>query len=341
MRDDEARAEYSELLPRLREFRASLEARLRQFAETSGAEVRSRVRTWESVREKLARSNAQHVADVQDLVGIRLVVPDVQSLLGASEAIRHGFPITSLDAQHLRPGQSAVHFIVRSAAALHGEISAEIQVLTAAEEARRVLEHELRYRVALADSQIGSSPQSATQGLHNILDQFEALIERPGVHEKRDVHGFVNAHTFVLFPNPDAVASEVPIGLGTEYRIDFIVQRPDGSFLLVEIENPQAQLFTKAGEFGATVNHALRQVEDWQEWIEANLPTVERYYPSIRSPEAWVIAGRDRGLADPERRRLARRNINMRGRVAIRTYDDLLRDARAYVRSIGRAFGNG
>jgi Domain of unknown function (DUF4263) len=98
------------------------------------------------------------------------------------------------------------------------------------------------------------------------------VAHRPGVHEKRDVHGFINSHHFLLFPNPDGVTSEVPLGLGTEFRIDFLIQRPNGSYLLVEIENPQASLFTKGGNFSAAVNHALRQVEDWQEWIEANLP---------------------------------------------------------------------
>jgi ppGpp synthetase/RelA/SpoT-type nucleotidyltranferase len=331
MREDEVRAEYVEILPRLGELRASLVAALRGF-EAVGAEVKSRIKTWESVRDKLTRTNAR-LADVSDLVGVRIVVPDAQTFLQASDAVRNDFHATVWTTQHLPVGESAAHFIVR-AGALDG-ISAEIQVLTATEEARRALEHELRYRIAT-----GHSPaETATRKLALVLTQFEALIERPGVHEKRDVHGFIKSHSFLLFPNPDAVTSEVPIGLGTEFRIDFLVQRPDGSYLLVEIENPQATLFTKSGDFSVGVNHALRQVEDWQEWIEANLPTVERYFPGIRAPEAWVVIGRDHGLADAEKRRLIRRNINMRGRVAIRTYDDVLRDAKAYIRSIRGAFG--
>jgi ppGpp synthetase/RelA/SpoT-type nucleotidyltranferase len=331
MREDEVRAEYVERLPRLGELRASLQAALRHL-EALGADVTSRIKTWESVRDKLTRTNA-HLVDISDLVGVRVVVPDIQTFLQTSDALRREFLVTEWTTQHLRMGESAAHFIVR-AKALDG-ISAEIQVLTAAEAARRALEHELRYKIAT-----GESPaREATGELTHALMQFEALIERPGVHEKRDVHGFINSHSFLLFPNPDAVTSEVPIGLGTEFRIDFLVQRPDGSYLLVEIENPQAALFTKSGDFSAALNHALRQVEDWQEWIEANLPTVERYFPGIRAPEAWVVIGRARGLADAEKRRLVRRNINMRGRVALRTYDDVLRDAGAYIRSIRRAIG--
>lgn len=331
MREDEVRAEYVELLPRLRELRGSLVAALQRF-EDLGAEVKSRIKTWESVRNKLTRTNAR-LRDLSDLVGVRVVVPDAQTLIQTSEALRKDFLVTESTKQHLRAGETAAHFIVRAGPL--DVISAEIQVLTATEEARRALEHELRYTIA-----IGHSPaETATRELFLVLTEFEALIDRPGVHEKRDVHGFIELHSFLLFPNPDAVTSEVPIGLGTEHRIDFLVQRPDGSYLLVEIENPQATLFTKKGDFSASVNHALRQVEDWQEWIEANLPTVERYFPGIRAPEAWVIIGRDRGLADAEKRRLVRRNINMRGRLAIRTYDDALRDAKAYIRSIRSAFG--
>lgn len=331
MREDEVRAEYIELLPRLRELRAALHAALRHL-EAVGADVRSRLKTWESVRDKLTRTNAR-LGDISDLVGVRVVVPDAQTFLQASDALRREFVDPQWTAQHLRIGESAAHFIVRTRA-LDG-ISAEVQVLTAAEEARRALEHELRYKIAA-----GPSPARAATGeLTDVVTQFEALIERPGLHEKRDVHGFINSHSFLLFPNPDAVTSEVPIGLGTEFRIDFLVQRPDGSYLLVEIENPQAPLFTKSGDFSASLNHALRQVEDWQEWIEANLATVERYFPGIRAPEAWVVIGRDRGLGDAEKRRLVRRNINMRGRVTLRTYDDVLRNAQAYIRSIRGALG--
>lgn len=329
MLEDRIRAEYVELLPRLGELRASVVATVRRV-ETFGADVKSRIKSWEAVRDKLIRTSAR-LGDMPDLVGVRIVVPDVRAFLQVSEALREDFAVTEWRTQHLRFGESAAHFVVRPASL--EQISAEIQVLTAAEEARRTLEYELHYKVAR-----GHTPaEEATGKLAFILAQFEALIDRPGVHEKRDVHPFIKSHDFMLFPNRDAVTSEVPIGVGTEFRIDFMIQKPDGSYLLVEIENPQATLFTKKGDFSSGVNHALRQVEDWQEWIEANTPTAERYFPGIRAPEAWIVIGRDQALTDTEKRRLSRRNINMRGRVTIRTYDDLIRDANAYISSIRRA----
>lgn len=135
--------------------------------------------------------------------------------------------------------------------------------------------------------------------------------------------------------------SEVAIGLGTERRIDFLIRKPDGSYILVEIENPKARLFVKSGDFSKELNRAIRQVEDWQEWIENNLQTVERRYPGIRSPESLIVIGRSLRLTSEERSRLARRNVNTRGRVTIRTYDDLLEEAKAYVRSLARYLGKG
>jgi ppGpp synthetase/RelA/SpoT-type nucleotidyltranferase len=337
--ENEARAEYLELLPRLSDFRAVLAAELARFA-TGRGEITSRIKTWESVREKLTRVGPQRLSEISDLVGIRLIVPDVQSLLNVSQAIRKDFRVISLEAQTLLFDHTATHFVLRGGTSFPDDVSAEVQILTAAEEARRTLEHDLNYRVAIADSKAGASPESAIRALTDVITQFEGLIDQLGVHEKRDVHTFIEKHNFLLFANPDLVLSEVPIGLGTEYRIDFLVQKPDSSHLLVEIENPQAQLFIQSGDFSAGLNHAIRQVEDWQEWIEANIPTVERYYPGIRAPEALVVIGRDLSLSSVERARLSRRNVNMRGHVAIRTYDDLLRDAKAYVQSIRRAFGS-
>lgn len=90
---------------------------------------------------------------------------------------------------------------------------------------------------------------------------------------------------------------------------------------------------TQAGDFTAEVNHALCQVEDWQEWMESNLPVVQRRYPELTSPEGLVVIGRDNGN-EQQARRLRHRNVNMRGRIEILTYDDLVRGAESYIRSL-------
>jgi hypothetical protein len=56
--------------------------------------------------------------------------------------------------------------------------------------------------------------------------------------------------------------------LGSEYEMDFLIaqQRSSGLiFYAVELEPPQAILFTKKGDPPAALTHAFRQISDWRE----------------------------------------------------------------------------
>lgn len=356
MTKDEARAEYAELLPELRDFASSLAAMLGAVLSKYEPKIVYRIKSWESVAEKIGRIGLSRVANIPDLVGVRVVVSDIDALYEASETVSKQYFIEATETLHLRPSGSSTHLLVRSKASPSIGVRAEIQILTPAEEARRALDHEAAYKTPDSKNEWPEPPQATTSEptlvplppvssikpilkLRGALNEFQELLAQPSLHEKLDVHPFIKKHPFLLFPNPDSIISEVPIGLGTEYRIDFLVRDPCGEYVLVEIENPNAPVVTKTGDLTAHLNHALCQVEDWQEWIESNLPMVERVYPGIRSPEAWVVIGRDQDLSEIGKRRISRRNINMRGRVKIRTYDDLIRDASAYVLSIENALG--
>src|SRR6185436_14837986 len=133
---------------------------------------------------------------------------------------------------------------------------------------------------------------------------------------------------------PDDLIPEVAIGLDTEFRLDFLRREPIGDYVAIELENPRHRMFTKSGDFTAPVNHAIQQVEDWQEWIADNLPMVQRKYPDISSPQGLIIVGRSNSFTRTEHRKLARRNLNLAGRVAVMTYDGLLADVRSHIASM-------
>lgn len=331
----ELRAEYAALLPQLRDFRSVLLTELERVSRGHDVEIRSRIKSWDATREKMRRVSFPRVADLSDLLGVTLVAPDAETVSLLGDALRNEFAVVAEWRQAPQQGDGTVHYVVRSASSLTEVVAAEIQVVTANEEARRELAHADSYNSARA-----AEPARATLRLEEVINQFVALLERPHVHEKRDVHAFVERHPFLLYPNRDALVSEVPIGFGTEHRMDFLVQRADGTYLLVEIENPLAPLVTQKNDFTAEVNHALCQVEDWQDWLEAHVQTVEERYPGLRAPEAWVVIGREHQLDIRGKRRFLRRNINMRGRVTLKTYDDLIAEARAYVRNIRGALGD-
>ena len=93
-------------------------------------------------------------------------------------------------------------------------------------------------------------------------------------------------------------------------------------------------MFNKNGDQSAALTHALRQVDDWREWLSQNRDYAAR--PRERSGlgltdihsdlEGMVIIGRD---ADFDRRATAarRRRLERAHRVKIETYDWLLAQA--------------
>lgn len=224
----------------------------------------------------------------------------------------------------------------RSPAAGGGQV--DIIIKTVVESAWNEVEHLFRYdTVGPANERAREAHRADVLRLESVVEHLEGLLAVPSVHEKRDVHPLLAGHPFLLHPNPSQVWSEFALGVGTEYRLDFVVREADGSYVLVELESPRHSLFTRSGDFTAIVNHAIRQVEDWQEWIEDNLPTVQKVLPGIIAPKGLVIVGRSRDFSQRERTRLARRNSNFGGRIAIRTYDDIVAGARAFLGAMNRA----
>ena len=145
--------------------------------------------------------------------------------------------------------------------------------------------------MALFPPNINAVGTVLTQHLEDMVARFERLLEKPGVHEKRDIHPFPNGNNFFYY---------IPILL-----------------------------------------KCSQQIEDWQEWIEDNLSTVQKLYPDMSSPRGCVVIGRLAGLSDGEKRRLARRNINLRGRLTIWTYDHLINSAKASIASLRKNLSRG
>lgn len=313
----------------LQHLRARLDGVLSEL-ELPCLEISSRVKAPESIAAKLDLLPGATLDDLTDLVAARVVVPDEATLDAAVGEIAQEFEIAGEDVVGPR-----VHMVVpRGSRALDGSsANVEIQVLTAEAASDMWLRHWWSYRPSVRSRSTPAREENPlVTSLNRTLEEFRGLIANPDVHEKRDIHPFIEENPFLLFPNPDATFSEVPIGMGTEHRIDFMVRRPDATYLLVELENPRHKITTQEGDLTAAVNHALCQVEDWQEWMESNPQLVRDHYPELTSPEGLVVIGRDGD--EQQARRLRRRNVNMRGRVEILTYDDLVRSAESYIRSI-------
>jgi Domain of unknown function (DUF4263) len=126
--------------------------------------------------------------------------------------------------------------------------------------------------------------------------------------------------------------------LGSEHVTDFVIAQEASGGLVwyaVELERPQAKMFNKNGDPSAVLNHALRQISDWRDWLSQNRDYAAK--PLGRSGlglididpelEGLIIIGRD---AEVDQRATAsrRRRLERVNRVRIETYDWLLYEAR-------------
>lgn len=343
-------SEYNRQLPLYDSFRQHLQSVVINLVQGDDhvLSITSRLKSLPSLTEKHSRKAAQSLSEIQDLVGVQVVVSNRDDLVVVLQKITNEL-LTDLGNvtnwhDDLRYQTTRLTVSIGAERAKLPEwkafdrLRAEIQIKTALAHAWDEVEHLTAYsgpKYASATSKLLTGIEEADR-LNQIVNDFAVLIEKPDVHEKREIHRFLNDHKFILHPNPEEIWSEVPIGLGTEFRMDFMIREADGEFVLTEIENPRHTLFTKQGDFAAPVNHAQRQVEDWQDWVEDNLSTMQKTYPGIISPKGLVIIGRSRGLLDSEQRKLRRRNINLRGRLKIITYDELIAGARTFIGSIKR-----
>tara|TARA_R110002049_G_scaffold307460_1_gene508006 strand:- start:88 stop:897 length:810 start_codon:yes stop_codon:yes gene_type:complete len=129
--------------------------------------------------------------------------------------------------------------------------------------------------------------------------------------------------------------------LTSTYRADYLlVGKNSGgyNFIFVELENPNGQITKNDGEFGTTLRKGIKQVEDWDSWIEGNYSSLKLIFDKHKKvdenlPKEFltldksrinyvVIAGRRENFNDKtyelKRKYLKRNNIK------ILHYDNLI-----------------
>lgn len=116
--------------------------------------------------------------------------------------------------------------------------------------------------------------------------------------------------------------------LGSDFEMDYALERVNGLVDLVEIESSTLKLFTLDGNPTKELVHSEQQILDWLSWIERNSPYAREKLPSIQRPIGYIIIGRSSSLSTIGGSKLTQRNAVLRGTLEILTYDDLLDRAR-------------
>lgn len=166
---------------------------------------------------------------------------------------------------------------------------------------------------------------------YSVIHAFENLIGESGQREE--------IYQKYLSENPiliDPLAKEIipKQKLGDDYITDFVVRKLNNEHLLVEIEKPSDNIFSKSNDFTSKFTHALGQVIDFQEWVESNIAYAGSKMPGISSPIGILIIGRDRSLNPVQKAKLKRFNTTINGRVKVFTYDDILKNANILYQNI-------
>ena len=172
----------------------------------------------------------------------------------------------------------------------------------------------------------------------NTLNAFEQALAEASVES--DMQVFLERHPQMLIQYLGSGFRHWVIPkkrLGGEYETDFLIAERDTTGYVwhaVELERPQAKLFTSKGDPSAALTHALRQISDWRIWLSHNRDYATRdransglgltdIEPEL---EGLIIMGRERDVdarTMDRRRRLVREH-----RVKILTYDSLAEQTR-------------
>jgi len=158
-----------------------------------------------------------------------------------------------------------------------------------------------------------------------ILTEFEALLSGP----EEPVHQFLRVHPHLISQSFTWHRSKLPFG--NELVSDFVFREPRNDYLLVELESPQHELFTKSGDQRVQLIHAIQQTSNWVRYIADNKRTVEHELGLVgisTTPRRLVVIGRSASLTERDRRTLSQL-MSDQSHLTILTYDDMIERAKA------------
>jgi hypothetical protein len=122
-----------------------------------------------------------------------------------------------------------------------------------------------------------------------------------------------------VWPKPDLHGKKEP---------DFIIQRTDNTYIVVEIETPGKAIVTKDGQMSAKVTQAVTQAMEYRSFLIERYQQARSTFPGFNSPEALIVVGLE-GILSSEEREALRRENEHRAHLRIVGFDALAERARA------------
>lgn len=90
--------------------------------------------------------------------------------------------------------------------------------------------------------------------------------------------------------------------LGNSYKADYLlIGKNSGGyeFVFLELENPYGKITLKDGNLGDTFRKGIKQIVDWDEWLEANYSSLRETFlkykhPNMQLPDEFLILDKSR-----------------------------------------------
>ncbi len=158
-----------------------------------------------------------------------------------------------------------------------------------------------------------------------LLQQFYAILDGDADEEK--IQQFLTRNP-CFFPDLEHATAGIfaKVKLGSDYVTDFAYgcRVTSGiSWVLMEIERPDRELFTKRGDISASLSHALTQVAMWRHWLATDYSRGVEVFPQLCNFTTKVVMGRRDALSEADKHLLAQLNKDNVSAVEIMTYDRL------------------
>lgn len=167
----------------------------------------------------------------------------------------------------------------------------------------------------------------------NKLRDFEGLIQSSDVKEE-SIQNFLEENTWIF--GAEYIKVKPKMALSHNFVVDFLLQRFDRSWEVVELKLPTEDIFTSQMNITAKVTSAIGQIQKAQEFMVKNyefLKTNENM--EVFKPSGVLVIGNR--LSNEERERLEVINKSYSD-ITIATYQDLLQKARKQVELIEKIF---
>lgn len=149
------------------------------------------------------------------------------------------------------------------------------------------------------------------ESLERLQRDYHSLITMEDIEEQR-LQNFLENHFFLLDPNKSFTKEKRSVG---RYLADFVLKYDDGHLNFVEIQLNYDPIM-KRGQPSKGFKEALKQIEDWFEWLETHEST------TFSSCTGLIVIGRKKDYEE-NKTEVDKRLTGFKRPVVLLTYDDL------------------